>query len=296
MNRRFSFKFVLDKNGFYDHKSFPPIINISVSIIHICLIVVGALFVVVFPITWTLVIMPLTIISLLLAIAGVPSFVQNYFPKINANTVVLPTLRFLKEISLLDFFTKLYMVVFYTEAKIFFYFRNFCYGLTIVYMLVSRYYFYHKVVLRDELSFVSITFICLLLFVSFLGSYLRILINVSQLVCIIARCYAPELLDPVVRVEPPEIPPSSHKSLFSFSKHTHNHYHPPQTKGVNWGRFGFFVACGGMIISGATYYHTTLQTAAAQRQTYEFKRQNDLEELAQGLITKEEYQKRHPKN
>ena len=84
----FNFKFVLDKNGFNDHKSFPPIINISISISHICLIVIGALFVVIFPITWTLIIMPLTIISLLLAIAGIPSFVQNYFPKINVNTVV----------------------------------------------------------------------------------------------------------------------------------------------------------------------------------------------------------------
>ena len=290
MNRnfKFNFTFVLDKNGFSDHTSFPPITNISVSIIHICLIVIGAVFVVIFPITWTLLVMPLTIISLVLGIAGVPNFVQNYFPKINVNTVILPTLRFLKEISLLDFFIKLYMVVFYTEPKIFFYFRNFCYGLTVVYMLVSRYYFYHKVVLREEFSIGSITIICLLLFVSFFGSYLRILINVSQLVCIIARYYAPELLDQILRAEPPDLPPSPRNSLFSFSKHVHNHYHPPQPKGFAWARLGFFVACGGMMISGATYYHTRLQT-------YEFKRQNDLEELAQGLITKEEYQKRHPK-
>lgn len=280
------FKFKLDASCLSQGQNFQPIINISVSIYHLWLIGTGAFFVMLFPITWILLIMPLTIISLLLAVAGMPSY---YFPKINPNTIVLPTLRFLKELNLLEFFTKLYMIVFYTKTRIYYNFRNICYGLTIVYMLVSRYYFYHQVVLREEFSYMALLVISLLLFVSFLGSYLRLLINVSQIIGVITRYYTPELLDPVLRVEPPELPPSSHKSLFSFSHHTNNHYYPPQSKGVNWGRFGFIVACGGMLISGATYYHTT-------RQTYEFKRQNDLEELSQGLITKEEYQKRHPKN
>jgi len=54
-------------------------------------------------------------------------------------------------------------------------------------MLVTRYYFYHKVVLSEDFLFLGLGLIYLLLFFSFLGSYLRVLINISQIVCIVAR-------------------------------------------------------------------------------------------------------------
>ncbi len=101
------------------------------------------------------------------------------------------------------------------------------------------------------------------------------------------RCtdYTPELLNPILHAEPPELPKS--KSIFSFSWHTHTHNHIPQPKSINWTRLGFFVACGGLFIAGVTYYHTV----EAQKQTAEMKRKNDLEEVSLGLRTKEEYKK-----
>jgi len=276
-------QFALNNGCQSDQNSFLPITNISISVYHFWFIGLAALLVIFFPVFWLLIIMPLTIISLLLV--GFPFDFAHYF-SFHKQNLVVPVLKFLAELNILKFFITLYSLVFYTITKVYLFFCLFCYGLTLLYMLVSRYYFYHKFVLREEFSLSSIWLICLLLFIGFCGSYLRILINVSIIIVAATRQYMPELLDPLLRVEPPDLPSGSNKSLFSFSYNNHNHHYPPQPKTTTWGRLGIFVALGGVVISGATYYHM-------QRQTYEFTRQNDLEELSQGLITKEEYQERH---
>jgi hypothetical protein len=52
------------------------------------------------------------------------------------------------------------------------------------------------------------------------------------------------------------------------------------------GRAGILIACGGLLVSGITFYHTSQQTAELRRQTLEFERQNNLEEVSQGLSLK----------
>ncbi len=183
----FSLKFKLDDTINLSHGlplSITPnqFIKIDFSIFHLFFISIFSLFMLVFPGSWLILIMPLTILSLLLG-AG-PFFIQ---PFLTNTPITIATLRFLSEIKLMNLFSILYTATFYTQAKTYYNIRNICYGLTILYMLVTRYYFYHKVVLSEDFSFLGLGLIYLLLFFSFLGSYLRVLINISQIVCIVAR-------------------------------------------------------------------------------------------------------------
>ena len=289
---KYSFQFKLNNNFTDSDTSILPIISITVSIVHFGIIALISLIIFLFPLMWLMFFMPLTVISLLLG--AVPSYIQPYFPKIN---IILPLLALLRELNLLKFFIDLHSLVFYTITKVYLFFFIFCYGLTFLYMAISRYNFYYKIVLREEFSYAGAFIIGSLIFFSCCGSYLRMLINVSNIIVIVTRRYSPELLDPLLRIDPPDLPPGSQqKGIFNFSRNTFNNHYPPAPKATNWGHFGVVAAVGTLLLSGATYYHTARQTIAAERQTYEFKRQNDLEELSQGLINKEEYNKRHPKN
>jgi hypothetical protein len=267
------------------------IINITVPFFHFFLIGIGALITMFFPIFWLIFIMPLTVISLILVF---PCVIQYVFPRRNLIVIIL---NFLIEVNVFKFLTNLHSIVFYTKTKIYIMFVIFCYGLTIFYILVSRYNFYHKIVLRETFSFSTTLIIGVFLFIGLCGSYLRILINLSNIVVLAARAYVPEILDPILKVEPADYPINTPRNFLGFSKHTHNHnhYHPPQPKTTGWSRFGVIAALGTLAVGSATYYHTRLQTAELQKQTQEFKRQNDLEELSQSLMTKEEYHKRNPK-
>ncbi len=299
------FKITLS-DGSQEDNNIIKTINISVSrsVYHLIFILIISALTQIFPMLWLIFFMPLTILSLVLG--GIPYYIQPYFPRVN---LILPILEILGELNILKFFITLHSLVFYSITKIYLYFFVFCNVFTILYMIVSRYNFYHKVVLREDFSFDTSLVIGLLLFISFCGSYLRILINVSNVVVAVVRHYAPDLLDPLLRVQPEELPPGSHRSLFHFSRNTHNNHYPPQPKSVTWGRAGFFIACGGMVLGGVTAYYTARQTYAMERQTLEMIHQNDLmerqtleiihqndlEELSQGIMTKEEFNKRYPK-
>lgn len=303
MNKTFHFTL---SNGL-DNESLQTT-SISVSSSHFYFIGVVSLIMLLFPISWLVFFMPLTFLSLILV--GVPTYIQPYLSNIN---IILPILQMLQKINILPFFITLHSIVFYTQLRIYQFFVIFCYGLTILYMLVGRYVFYHKVILHHEFSYGTLIIISTLLFISFCGSYLRMLINISNILVIITRQYAPELLDPLLRMYPPDFPPGTKRSLFSFSRHTHNHNHnhyPPLPKTTGWSRIGVIAACTGVAISSAALYFTRQQYLEAQKQTLELKqqnenmkrqineieRQNDLAELSQGLITKEDYKKRHSKN
>lgn len=282
----FIFEFNLDPTLKKDQSNLSSI-RISVPFFHIILIIIGTVFVVCFPMAWCFLILPLTSVSLLLGFLGIPLYVQYLFPgyRIHTTTFIKKILHALKKVRALDFFAKLYMLVFYTELKTYYRSRNICYGLTMLYIIIVRYNYYHQVILREHFSVVQLTLVSLLLFIAFIGYYVRILISMSQFICLLARFHEPDLLDPLLRIDPPDIPLACSlrklRSFFSF--HKHHHHYPPQPltpKSVDWVLFGFFVGCASLCLGVWTYK--------------EFAHQNDLEELAQGLITKEEYFRRHP--
>jgi len=305
MKKNLKFEISLGINDSYESSNFLQIKNISINLIHITLIVLLFLITFFLPNVWIVIILPMTIISLVFGIY--PSYIQPFFPKAN---IIYPLLDIMKQLKILSFFFDLHMLVFYTKTKIYYFFFIVCFGLTAMYLFASRYNFYKVYIWKEAYSFSGGIFIATLLFLGVLGSYLRTLINFSNIIVAIVRVYAPELLDPILRVEPPDLPPGSNRSLFNFSKNTYNYHYPPQPKSAAWGRGSFIFAGVSTLIGVGTYYHMSRQTALAEqqlaesqrqnalteKQNYEFKRQNDLEEVSQGLMTKEDYNKRYPKS
>lgn len=118
---------------------------------------------------------------------------------------------------------------------------------------------YHSIVLKEDFSTTALIVIYFFLVLTFCGSYLRTRINVSSIVVAVTRRHLPDLLDPVLRVDPSDIPPPEPKrSLFSFSLNTHNHHYPQQLKNTTWGRrTGILIACSGLLVSSFTFYHTS---------------------------------------
>ena len=87
---------------------------------------------------------------------------------------------------------------------------------------------------------------------------------------------------------PPDQGNSKKYSLFSFHRHNNNHKH---NQLPSWQKAGIISGCVGLAAACFTAYYTKIQADFGKMQ-----RQNDLEELSQGLITKEEYSRRWPKN
>jgi len=262
--------------------NFETIKNISVSMYHILFIVFVATLTILFPTFWLLFILPLTVVSLCLA------FSPFYFGHLSQARIIVPFLEILQKLSILKFFVTLHSLVFYTKTKVYLWFLFGCHGLTLFYILLSRYYFYHTVILKEVFSFDTIGIVTIGLIIGFFGSYLRILITFSQLIIFFARKFTPEELPSLLRVDPHDFPQAPNRSIFHYSKNINN-YHRPLPKNAHWGKAGFFLGFGSLVISGATYYHVAQQTEEARIQTLEFRTQNDLEEVSQGLKTKEEY-------
>lgn len=76
----------------------------------------------------------------------------------------------------------------------------------------------------------------------------------------------------------------TYKSIFFFQRN--NNF--PQGKISNWGKTGVVVSVIGASLAWMTYQEI-------QKQTFELGRQNDLEEVSQGMQTKEEYIKKYYK-
>jgi len=95
--------------------------------------------------------------------------------------------------------------------------------------------------------------------------------------------------------ESPEHAKGSSYSLLSSHKHyhTHNHQTPPATKLNIWRGTGFVFGVLTLGIAFGTFHYTRMQGLETMRQ-------NDLSEVEQGLLTKEEYlsrwgkRKKHP--
>jgi len=268
--------------------------NTYIPFVHLTIIFIISLLTVMYPKFWMFCVMPLIFLSL--AISYGP-FIQMFFPKKN---IVLLILKALKETQILDTAQKLHLLVFYTETKLYLLFASFCFGNTLMYMVVSRYNFYHKVVLHEHFTFGFSFLIITLLIIGFAGSYLRTLIGISNVIVSASRAYNPDLLFPILRTEPADYPPdtpnSQRYSLFSFERHQHHHNHLPKIKSTNWSKLTFFGTLAGLAISMAAYHHISKQTDAALRSADEAKRtadaavrSADAAEVSAGLMTPDEF-------
>jgi|SRR5579871_2422108 len=307
----FTISFDACNAGAHAHERFPQIINILASWRHFCVVAFIVVLTFLFPRFWTIIILPIIILSF--SLAGLPFGL--FKPKENSTKTLL---QFLAEINVLKFFSNIHLLMYYSKQKIFVPLFILIHLLTLAYFCVSRYNFYHVVVLHEVYSIEKQFVILALLYITFAGYYFRLLVMLSTLIVMITRHLIPSLLPPILRVEPGDIPPEGpHKSIFSYTRTTHNHHYSPQPKMGMAGRAAIAGSVAGVVIAGVTLYYThgqtlearrqtlearrqTLeaekQTLEAKKQTYEFQRQNDLEELSQGIINKDQYNQRHPQD
>ena len=145
----------------------------------------------------------------------------------------------------------------------------------------------------------------LYLFVCTICLYYRILLSASIINHNISSNF---LKSDEIPSEPKEISSTSYSktinnnySLFTFKKNTTNNYQQAAANAFRFRLFGLGVGICTLCIGGYAAYQQRLQTIAAQEavlaqqvNNLEMTRQNDLEELSQGIISKEDYLRKYP--
>jgi hypothetical protein len=209
-------------------------------------------------------------------------------------------LELLNYYNILDLFATLYINIFSLEPRKFKLYVS-CFFIPIFfYPIISRYYI-TIVVQHQSISFLTYLFISITLFTGLFFIYLRLILSFSVLVTNLAYVNKPTLLNPsilyVLDPNDQETPPvvSNNKSLFHFDKSKHTNYNTyvfPNSTFLK--RLGVCTAVAGTCIAFYAALQTGQQTTLMQRQVEQETRMNDLEELSQGLMTKEAYNKKWP--
>jgi magnesium-transporting ATPase (P-type) len=172
----------------------------------------------------------------------------------------------------------------------------------IIYVITTRTYFLKVMIFHENLNFFILIFVYCFIFLGLLNMYIRILLIISIFIYELSLRYKIYVLDPN----------DNPKSDYNFIKkevhnHHHNHNHFNRTA---FTRASFFVTLAGCFISaGALYYANQANNLAreannlareannhAATNSYEMTRQNDLEALGQGLMSREDFFRKYPQN
>ena len=243
---------------------------------------------------------------------------KNFFKK--RRTVILKLLTVLEHYNILDFFMTIYVLFFYVPKRQF-NIRLFLIVLfSLVYIITSRWYFYHSVVLHQDFSTLTQSLIFLLLFFGVSIAYLRVLVNISLILTPLAVALTPNLVAPCILYIVGEGPdPGSDQSLtskttttalkphYSFINinSTRNFYHQyfnTKNPGV-YRNAGLCIGFCAMTAAGFAAYFTKIQADAAVKSADAAVKAADAAVQAAdatayqaGLISKDEYYTRHPQD
>lgn len=224
------------------------------------------------------------------------SFIAKYLQ--HYNFYLIKILNFAYNYGILNFLGRLHVFMFYCDGTKFFIRAFMIHLMSFIYILLTRYYFYNFVFLHNA-PFTGIRY-CLFLFFSFIcliAVYIRFLITLSIICINHIEILLPELLSNILKVEP-SLPldsalshsPMHPRSLIHFSYHNNNnHHHYPKPRMSSWGKFGIGLGVCTLCVGSYTAYNSYLTTQAALLQVSALQRQNDLQEVSQGIMSKEEY-------
>lgn len=240
-------------------------------------------------------------------------YIQKYLSQYNAYVIFILNLAYTH--GILHFLGRLHIFIFYSGDKNF-YIRAFIIHLmSFFYILLTRYYYYNFVFLKNSpligfnyFLFLVFSFICLV------AVYIRFLVTLSIICISKIEILLPHLLPNILQVEeaPTEAPssvPTTPKSFIHVSFHQNNnnhHHHYPKPRMSSWGKFGIGIGVCTLCVGSYTAYNSYLAVQAAQiqaqasqiqaqasiSQLLELQRQNDLQERAQGVMSDEEYNKK----
>ncbi len=240
-------------------------------------------------------------------------------------TLIKKILIVLEDLGILDFLATLYIMFFCVPAKIFKIRLLIMFIISIAYIITTRYCFIHILLLHEKFSYITYIFIYFMLFIGISLIYFRFLINLALFIVPLALRLEPKLLSESVLYvfgeeqdmqksqDIPVTSPAKPRNRLSFINITVNRSTYQQHFTLNnpksFRNFGIGL---GLFTLGATSYAAycskiqadaaIIQANAALAQVIaqevnnkEMARQNDLEEVAQGLMSKDDYIKKYEK-
>lgn len=225
-------------------------------------------------------------------------YIDKFFPY--REKMLYFILAFLNYIGVSAYMEKL-LIGFFGHSDIPF-FRN-CitlYASCILYVLVSRILFVGQIQISD-LNYFWFIIIYLCLFIGLMSMYLRVMLSSSLIIYNLSQ----NMLLMGDDVPPPTSEPTTPKNVtinnynnryvgLDLRKISKEAPHLPRNSGFYRGA-GLCVSFLTLGIAGYAALEQRRQTSLSEMQNHELRRQNDLEEVEQGFLSKEEYLRRYPR-
>jgi hypothetical protein len=241
--------------------------------------------------------------------------------------LIIKLLKILEYYNILDFFASLYIVFFCVPPKRYHLQLLLIFVLNIIYIIGSRWYYYHAIILHESFSRLQYSCIYLILLTGILVVYTRFLLNISLMIVPLTIRMDKSLLSPSVLyvfgedsddhsvpdkgTQKPPVPSDRKFSLLNINitRNTYKQYF----SNSNPNYFRNLGLCLGICTLGAAsaaaYYARSQALAAIKQADAAIKqadaaikqvdaaiKQNDLSAFQSGLITKDQYYDRHPED
>jgi len=217
---------------------------------------------------------------------------------------------FLEKTSALDFLATIYVMFFAVSKKVFFYRMCIILFINSLYIIVSRLYFIETVFHHKVFATYQNILIYFVLLLGLSIIYLRFLLNLSIFATLVAYNIDPKLLSPNILYvlgdndtpileEKPSASDLSGTKRYSFINinFSKNYFYQRFQVSKNTNTYkgiGLFLGFSTFIAASAAAYYGKLQVEATDRQTAATNRETDVAAVDAGLISKEEYYRRHP--
>ena len=233
----------------------------------------------------------------------------------NQKKIIRHFLIILHELNLLDFFATLYVLFFCVPTYIFKKRLLVMLIISILYVITTRYCFIHITLLHENFSNITYIFIYCLLFLGISLIFFRFLINFALFIVPLTLKTSPDLLSESIlfvlseeqdtsNPNPKDLTPESAKKKFSFININitravyRQHFTLNNTNSYKY--FGIGIGLFTLGVTSYAAYYSKIQADTAIKQLHaqelnnqEMCRQNDLEEVSQGLMSKEDYIKKY---
>lgn len=240
--------------------------------------------------------------SCFLMILSLPYRFLNVFQE----KLLLKTLSFLYRTCILDWLAVIHIKFFAADRLTLFYRFFIVFSVSLLHIFLSRWYFFQKVFQEKTFSMEMQLIILCCLFIGIAVSYFRFLLSFSLFILPITLKYAPSYLsESVLYVLGDDLPQSTSNTSLPEKKFsllnisfTRNYFRQYYTKtGTSTFKYaGFCVGVCAMGAAFATAIYAKEQTEYSRQQAYDTRRQADAAAVDNGLITKEEYWRRHPQD
>lgn len=260
-------------------------------------------------------------ISLIIFLVSLPFELYKGF-SVKQQLLLQHLLIFLHNSSILDFLAVVYIKFFCVPRNIFIIRLCLLFFISVVYIYTSRWYFYQSVFLHTQFTFFQKVTVYIILLLGLIILYLRIFLSLSMYFTFTTLRLNKSLLSPVVLYvlgEGDDTPltsssnepnPSNRRFSLINITYTRKYFHQYFSSGNNGGYKSMTIGISLFAVgaAAAAAYYGKLQveatdrgteatnrgTEATNKQTAATNRETDVAAVDAGLISKDEYYRRHP--